>query len=246
MNPKTLLLVPAALALCAPGTAQAHWGFGLNLSVPLYYPADGYYYPSAGYVQTVSYAAPTAVEGEQVPPAPGAGYVWMAGHWNNVAQKWVWVAGHWEMPPSPSAVWVAGHWVQANTGWVWVDGAWTVGSSSAQAAGGPPAAPMTPPSAAPAQAVPAPAAPATPPPLVSADVAEGTVVAAEPPAPIVEYVPAAPYPDYVWIGGYWGWRAGWYWVPGRYAHAPYRGAAWVSGGWARGASGWAFHGGRWR
>jgi hypothetical protein len=75
--------------------------------------------------------------------------------------------------------------------------------------------------------------------------AEGMVVADEPPAPISEFIPAAPDPSYVWVGGYWGWSGGWYWISGRYVHPPFRGAAWVAGGWSRGPHGWGWHGGRW-
>ena len=104
MNAKSLFLIPAALALGAPAPANAYVGFRLNLAVPLFYPAPGYYYPAPAYTQRVVYGnQPAQVVGEQVTPAPGAGYVWMAGHWNNVSQRWVWVPGHWELPPSPSA-----------------------------------------------------------------------------------------------------------------------------------------------
>jgi hypothetical protein len=249
MNYKTLLLLPAALALGSQ--AHARVGFGLDVAVPLplFLPSTGYYYPSPVYAQGVAYDASSGAHPEQVTPAPGPGYVWMAGHWNNVAQRWVWVAGHWEMPPSPSAIWTAGHWVQGSSGWVWVDGAWMIAPSAAQ----PPAPPVAPngpatseaqapdPQPAPpsAAAVPAPSTPGP-------EMTEGMVVENDPPAPIVEYVPAAPYPDYVWLGGFWGWSGGWVWHAGRYAPRPYRGAAWVSGGWARGSHGWAWHGGRWR
>src|SRR5580658_1957157 len=150
MNYKTLLLLPAAFALGAPAPANAYVGFRLNLAVPLplYFPATGYYYPTPVYAQTVSYDGAPGSRPEQVTPAPGPGYVWMAGHWNNVSQRWVWVAGHWEMPPSPSAVWVGGHWVQGSSGWVWVDGAWTIGAAAAQAQT-PPEAPGASPSSAP-------------------------------------------------------------------------------------------------
>jgi hypothetical protein len=76
--------------------------------------------------------------------------------------------------------------------------------------------------------------------------ADGTVVTYDPPAPIVEYVPASPYPGFVWIDGFWGWNGGWYWTAGHYSRPPYRGAAWVAGAWVRGGRGWAWHGGRWR
>jgi hypothetical protein len=247
MNYKTLLLIPAALALSA--TADAYVGFRLNLAVPipLFYPATGYYYPAPVYTQTVAYEGTSGTRAEVVTPAPGPGYVWMAGHWNNVANRWVWAAGHWEMPPSPSASWVAGHWVQGSSGWNWVDGAWTIGAQAAQ----PPSPPVAPGAAVNSEPQPMPPtaavvpSPSTPPPLAP-EIAEGTVVESDPPAPIVEYVPTAPYPDYVWLGGFWGWNGGWYWHAGHYAPRPFRGAAWVSGGWVRGGHGWAWHGGRWR
>jgi hypothetical protein len=55
--------------------------------------------------------------------APGAGYVWIPGHWtwNN---GWVWQPGHWELPPERTTGWVAGRWVQTERGWVWESGRW--------------------------------------------------------------------------------------------------------------------------
>ena len=78
------------------------------------------------------------------------------------------------------------------------------------------------------------------------EMADGTVVYEDPPAPIVEYVPAAPYPDYVWVGGFWGWSGAWVWHAGHYGPRPFRGASWAAGGWVRASRGWAWHGGRWR
>ncbi len=250
MNTKVLLLIPAALAFFAPSRADAYVGFRLNLAVPLFYPSYGYYYPQPVYAHPVAYSAPLRAEGEQITPAPGPGYVWIAGHWSNNAQRWVWLAGHWELPPSPSAVWVAGHWAQANGGWLWINDTWTVGGAAAPDA--PPLAPSSP-AVGPAQP-PAPPAqppgtavvpvPSTPPP--APEMADGTVVENEPPAPVAEYVPVSPYPDYVWIGGYWGWHGGWYWTAGRFAPRPHHGAVWLSGGWVHAGRGWAWHGGHWR
>ena len=262
MNSKSLLIIPALLALGVPSTARAYVGFRFNFGIPLYYPA-------AAYPQVVTYRAQPVDTSERVTPPPGPGYVWISGHWSNRAQQWVWLAGHWELPPSPSAVWVDGHWDRSGAGWVWVDATWSVSGPPAppQTPPAPPQAPPPaqeapgivpgaenanqppqPPSAPPQQAPPAVSAgvptPSTPPP--SPDMVEGTVVASDPPAPIVEYVPACPYPGYVWVGGYWGWGGGWYWVGGHYARPPYHGAVWVGGGWARGARGWAWHGGHWR
>jgi hypothetical protein len=245
MNYKTLLLLPAALALGAH--ANAWVGVRLNFAVPLplYYPSTGYYYSAPTYVQPVTYQGNPGTPQEQVTPAPGPGYVWLAGHWTNVSQRWVWVAGHWEMPPSPSATWVAGHWVQGPGGWVWADGRWSVDASAVQPQG-PPVPPSAPANqAAPANAAAAVPAPSTPAPQVP-EMADGTVVDYDPPAPIAEYVPLAPYPDYVWVGGFWGWNGAWVWHGGHFAPRPFRGAVWIGGGWNRGAHGWAWHGGRWR
>jgi hypothetical protein len=247
MNSKSLLILPAVLALCAPKPADAYANFRLSFGIPLFFPI-GYYSPSVGYARTVVYDSPPRAVGEQVTASPGPGYVWMAGHWSNVSQRWVWIAGHWEMPPSPSAAWIGGHWVQGNGGWVWVDGAWTVGAQSPSAPPVPPGTPASPTSAAP---VPPPGAPdvgpspSTPAPA-SPEMIDGTEVPDQPPAPIAEYIPAAPYPDYIWVGGFWGWRNGWYWNGGHYARRPYHGAIWVSGGWGHVGSRWAWHGGRWR
>ena len=248
MNTRTLFLIPAALALCAAKPADAYVGIGFNLALPLYYPPSGYY-PAA---RPVVYQ-PTQAVGERVTPAPGPGYVWMAGHWNNVSQRWVWVAGHWDLPPSPSAIWTAGHWVQGSSGWVWVDGAWTIGAASPQSSapplppGSPAGADLQPPGneappSPPGAAVSTPSSPAPSGP----EMADGTVVSYDPPSPVVEYVPVAPYPDSVWGGGFWGWNGAWYWNGGHYAARPFRGAAWVSGGWEHAGRGWAWHGGHWR
>jgi hypothetical protein len=256
MNYKTLLLLPAALALGAPAPANAYVGFRLNFAVPLplFYPSAGYYYPAPAYARPVVYESQPGTPQERVTPAPGPGYVWMAGHWNNVSQRWVWVAGHWEMPPSPSALWVAGHWVQGPAGWIWAEGTWTIGTAAAESQN-PPAPPATPTSASPQPAAteappvpptsPAVASPSSPPPSAPL-MTEGVEVAAEPPALIPEYVPVAPYPDYVWVGGFWGWNGAWVWNAGHFSPRPFRGAVWVSGGWSRGGRGWAWHGGRWR
>ncbi len=37
-----------------------------------------------------------------------------------------------------------------------------------------------------------------------------------PPVPL-EIIPYQPYPEAVWIGGYWVWQGNWVWAPGRWA-----------------------------
>lgn len=53
-----------------------------------------------------------------------------------------------------------------------------------------------------------------------------------PPAPLVEIIPPAPYPDYVWINGYWWWSGSSYvWIRGHWSAPPRIGLVWVPSGW---------------
>jgi hypothetical protein len=74
----------------------------------------------------------------------------------------------------------------------------------------------------------------------------GFAVAAAPP-PIPYYVqPPAPYPDYQWTPGYWGWgSAGYYWVPGVWVAPPAVGLYWTPGYWGYNGSGYAYNQGYW-
>lgn len=67
--------------------------------------------------------APPAPPVETVVPAPGPGYVWVAGSWQWHG-RWVWVNGYWAATPYPSAVWVAGYWRRDPWGWHYVPGHW--------------------------------------------------------------------------------------------------------------------------
>jgi len=75
---------------------------------------------------------------------------------------------------------------------------------------------------------------------------ESTVVVdVAPPAPYVEVVPAIPFPDAIWIGGYWGWYGGRHqWVPGRWDH-PRPGYHWRAHAWVNQGGRWHLHGGGW-
>ncbi|MEI9974085.1 MAG: hypothetical protein WDO73_19755 [Ignavibacteriota bacterium] len=42
-----------------------------------------------------------------VPPAPGAGYTWVAGYWYPVGARYTWRAGYWARPAFHGAHWVA-------------------------------------------------------------------------------------------------------------------------------------------
>src|ERR1035438_4309836 len=111
MISKSLVLIPAVIAVIALGAprADAYIGFRLNLAVPLYY-------PTSGSPTTAVYQAPPAPVAEQVTTAPGPGYVWLAGHWSFSAKGGPGRAGHGEIPLPPSAVWIGGHWVRGTGG----------------------------------------------------------------------------------------------------------------------------------
>jgi hypothetical protein len=67
-----------------------------------------------------------------------------------------------------------------------------------------------------------------------------------PPAPVVERVPVAPGPGYVWRGGHWRWNGRRYvWAPGFYARRPYARAAWIRGHWVQTGHGWVYREGHW-
>ncbi len=72
------------------------------------------------------------------------------------------------------------------------------------------------------------------------------VVQSEPPAPLVEVVPVAPGPAFIWIGGFWEWHERWVWTPGRWVERPNPNANWVEPRWERREHDWRFHGGHWR
>jgi len=42
-----------------------------------------------------------------VPRSPGPEYVWIAGYWYVVGNRWRWHDGYWTRPPYPGAHWVA-------------------------------------------------------------------------------------------------------------------------------------------
>jgi hypothetical protein len=72
----------------------------------------------------------------------------------------------------------------------------------------------------------------------------GSVRVAPPPLR-QEYPGYAPYADYVWIAGYWGWAGARYeWIPGRW-EAPRHGHIWVPHRWERDGDRWRQSGGRW-
>lgn len=66
-----------------------------------------------------------------------------------------------------------------------------------------------------------------------------------PPAPYVETIPADPYPDGVWIGGYWGFDGGrHHWENGHWEHAR-PGYTWRAHTWEQRNGQWHLHRGGW-
>ena len=73
----------------------------------------------------------------------------------------------------------------------------------------------------------------------------GGVVVTEPPAPIVETYGVAPYPGYIWLGGYWNWAGGRHeWVAGHWER-PHPGYRWEPHHWERVEGGWRLREGHW-
>jgi hypothetical protein len=68
----------------------------------------------------------------------------------------------------------------------------------------------------------------------------------ERPADVVYTRPAAPGPDYVWIGGEWEWSGGSYhWREGSWQHSRAN-HTWKSGYWENGNKGYRWHNGGWQ
>ncbi len=70
----------------------------------------------------------------------------------------------------------------------------------------------------------------------------------EPPVKIVEVKTAKPYPNAVWISGYWQWNAIKYkyvWISG-YWVKPHKNKVWISGHWKKTRSGWIWKKGHWK
>lgn len=73
----------------------------------------------------------------------------------------------------------------------------------------------------------------------------GELVTVAPPPAQVEYVGPPPAVGYVWLGGYWAWRAGRHvWVAGHW-EAGRPGYHWVAPSWHPEGRGWRFHQGHW-
>jgi hypothetical protein len=70
------------------------------------------------------YSAPPPPRYGVLGVAPGPGYVWTEGYWDQRGSNWIWVGGRWMHPPRPRAVWVAPRWSQEGRGWRFHQGYW--------------------------------------------------------------------------------------------------------------------------
>jgi len=78
---------------------------------------------------------------------------------------------------------------------------------------------------------------------------DGLGIRIGPPPPPQEVVVVRPYPDAVWIAGYYEWlpaRGVYVWTPGRWVRPPRRGAIWVAPRWQRHRGEYVYYPGRWR
>jgi hypothetical protein len=68
-----------------------------------------------------------------------------------------------------------------------------------------------------------------------------------PPPPQTEVIVASPGPDYVWIGGYWGWSWGHYvWIGDHWDRPAHAHAVWVEPRWEHRGNRYVMTHGYWR
>lgn len=74
-----------------------------------------------------------------------------------------------------------------------------------------------------------------------------TVVPNEPPPDRTEVRPPAPFPEFVWVGGFWKWNgSSFVWIAGGWHRPPRPDAVWVPGHWDKRDEGWVWVGGKWK
>ena len=72
------------------------------------------------------------------------------------------------------------------------------------------------------------------------------IVRVSPPPHRVEVYGTPPYPEAVWIPGYWQHQRGeWVWMPGHWERSPRPNAVWVPGHWEERRGGWVWMKGHW-
>jgi len=162
--------------------------------------------------------APPALRLEVVPQPPSLRHQWVAGYWAWHAGRQVWIEGHWTLPPAPGYVWQPASWENRGGVWFFYEGYWR-----------------------PADA-PDPGAVYQPPPPPG----RAEIVETAPPAPIEEVRPPLPFPDALWIPGYWDWNGLRHvWVAGRWSARP-PGYVWEDYRWKHRRDGkWEHKHGHW-
>jgi hypothetical protein len=162
--------------------------------------------------------APPALRLEVAPPAPSLRHQWIAGYWAWRASRQVWIEGHWILPPGPGYVWQPASWENRGGIWFFYEGYWRAADA------------------------PDPGVVYQPPPPPG----RPEIVETAPPQPIEEVRPAAPFPDALWIPGYWDWSGVRYvWVAGRWSARP-QGYAWEDYRWKHRRDGkWEHKHGHW-
>src|SRR5579859_1629914 len=61
---------------------------------------------------------------EIVEVSPGAGSVYISGHWEWNGARYVWVRAHYIKRPASGMVYVEAHWQNTPKGWYWQQGHW--------------------------------------------------------------------------------------------------------------------------
>ena len=77
----------------------------------------------------------------------------------------------------------------------------------------------------------------------------GLSVQIGPPQPLQEIIIERPYPEAVWVPGYYVYDPGianYVWVTGRWQRPPYYGARWIAPEWRHERGGYRFRHGRWK
>lgn len=173
------------------------------------------------------------VSQEIIEERPTVQHVWVSGHWRWQEGRYAWIAGRWDLPPRANVAWVDPRWEKKGNGYVLAGGYWQEAPAQTVVRPVPATAPGMP--ANPPQMAPAPTQP------------EVVVINEAPPPPPREYIVERPSQFHVWIGGYWGVRAGKHvWVGGRWDLPPRSDVVWVEPRWERRGHGYVLVQGYWR
>ena len=163
-------------------------------------------------------APPPALRHELAPQAPSHRHQWISGYWGWRGGSHVWIGGHWALPPGVGYAWEPARWEEVNGSYMFYDGHWRAAEQPELGMAYQP-----------------------PPPPVAQVVTE-----VEPPLPIVEVRGAMPFPNALWLPGYWNWNGQRHvWVGGRWSARP-EGHSWEAHRWDHRPDGrWAQQPGHW-